>query len=181
MRGVIVALALAIPGGAMAHPHNFTDQQVQLSVGLAAVHVRIFVMPSPKDGPVIFSHIDTDDDGVVTNAEAKAFGADVLAATELTVDERGFAFTNVEVTLPSAREAENGSAAIIVQASTPISWARQQSHSLQFSITYGALSHSWFIQPFFHPDLFRASVPPTVDRATSEGMVVVRFDNLVTE
>ncbi|WP_265516897.1 DUF1007 family protein [Nitratireductor luteus] len=176
MRGVFIAALVVLPVAAAAHPHSYTDQQVQLSVGLEVADVTLVVVPSAGDGAAIFSHIDLDGDGAVSDEEAQAFGADVLATTELTVDGRAFALTDAAVAVPSAEEAAEGMGAFVVKASTPISLSEAKAHRVDFGISYGAFSHDWFVQPFFHPDLVEKTSSRSVDRTEADGKVVIRFN-----
>lgn len=180
MRGHFIAGLIALPVAAAAHPHSYTDQQVQLSVGLEVVDVTVVIVPSAGDGAAIFSHIDRDGDGAVSEEEARAFGADVLASAELSVDGWGFAFAEAGVTIPSAEDVTEGTGAIIVKASTPISLSEAETHRVDFGIGYGELSHDWFVQPFFHPDLVQKTSSRSVDRTKAGGKVVIRFDSLGT-
>ncbi|WP_159590795.1 DUF1007 family protein [Chelativorans xinjiangense] len=176
MRGLFIAALVALPVAAAAHPHSYTDQQVQLSVGLEVADVSVVIVPSTGDGAAIFSHIDLDGDGTASNEEAQAFGADVLATAELTVDGRAFAFTEADVTIPSADEAAKGAGAIVIKASTPISLSEAEAHQVDFGIGYGVFSHDWFVQPFFHPDLIEKTSSRSVDRTKADGKVVIRFN-----
>ncbi|WP_163269492.1 DUF1007 family protein [Chelativorans alearense] len=176
IRGLFIAALVTVPVAAAAHPHSYTDQQVQLSVGLEVVDLSVVIVPSTGDGAAIFSHIDLDGDGAVSDEEAQAFGADVLATAELTVDRRVFAFTNAAVAVPSAEEAARGTGAIIVKASTPISLSETEAHQVDFGISYGAFSHDWFIQPFFHPDLIEKTSSRSVDRTKASGDLIIRFN-----
>jgi hypothetical protein len=177
MRGLFIAAALAIPVTAGAHPHRYIDQQVQLSVGIEAVDMTVVIVPSTQDGAAMYSHIDSDGDGVVSDQEAQAFGADVLAATELTVDGRAFVFAPADVKVPEADAVAKGTAAIIVNASAHVSLAGREAHRLDFGISYEAFSHDWFVQPFIHPDLLENTSSPSVDRTGGEGKVVIRFSS----
>lgn len=175
MRGFFFAAALAVPVAAGAHPHRYIDQQVQLSIGLEAVEITVVIVPSIQDGAAILSHIDGDGDGVVSSKEAQAFGADVLAAAELTVDGRAFVFAHADVAVPDAEEVAKGTTPITVNASTQVRLAEREAHRVDFGISYGAFSHTWFVQPFFYPDLLENPPSPSVDGTGGEGKVVIRF------
>lgn len=175
MRGLLFVAALATPVTAGAHPHQYIDQQVQLTVGLETVELTVVIVPSIQDAAAMFAHIDGDGDGAVSLTELQSFGAEVLAGAELTVDDRTLVFTQAVVAVPDAAEVATGTAAITVTASTDVRLAERGAHRVDFVMSYGVFSHNWFVQPFFFPDLLKNTRSPSVDRTADDGTVVIRF------
>ncbi|MBX4898713.1 hypothetical protein [Rhizobium bangladeshense] len=162
---------------ASAHPHHYVDQQVHLSIGVNAVELAIVIVPSSQDGAAIFSTIDNNGDGVVSDDEGRIFATNVVSATRLTIDGQAFTFILADVGIPDETTVASGTAAITVNASAELRLADRQAHSVDFSITYEEFSHDWFVQPFLYPNLLGKIAQLEIDRSDRAGKVVVRFSN----
>jgi hypothetical protein len=177
VRRLLLAATIAVPVQASAHPHHYVDQQVHLSIGMSAVELAIVIVPSGQDGAAIFSAIDSNGDGVVSDDEARTFGTDVVSATRLTIDGQPFTFILSDVGIPDGTTVLRGTAAITVNASAELRLADRQAHSVDFTIKYEEFSHDWFVQPFLYPNLLGKIAQLEIDRSNRAGKVVVRFSN----
>ncbi|MBY5775019.1 DUF1007 family protein [Rhizobium leguminosarum] len=177
VRRILLVATIVVPIQASAHPHHYVDQQVQLSIGLTAVELAVVIVPSRQDGAAIFSTIDGNGDGDVSEEEARTFGTNVVSATRLTIDGRTFTFALANVGIPDAKTVASGTAAIAVNASAELRLADREAHSVDFAITYEEFSHDWFVQPFFFPNLLGKISQLEIDRSDITGQVVVRFSN----
>ena len=160
-------LACAAVGTAAAHPHQDIDQQVLLSVGTGEVTIQIRIAPSFTDGAAIFAHIDTDADGAISESEADAFGAEVIANAALKVDGRRFAFNAPRVAVPALEWVAAGVGLIEVDATAAINLTAVERHRVDFEISYDDLAHEWFVQPFYFPELMSALPSQAVERSSS--------------
>lgn len=168
-------LAGASVGTAAAHPHEDIDQQVLLSVGTDEVIVQIRIAPSYTDGAAIFAHIDTDADGAISESEADAFGADVIASAALKVDGRRFAFNAPRVSVPALEWVAAGIGLIEVDATAAVNLTAVARHRVDFEISYEDLAHEWFVQPFYFPELISALPSQSIERSASGNRVRIAF------
>jgi hypothetical protein len=160
-------------GTAGAHPHEDIDQQVLLSVGTGEVTVQVRIAPSFIDGAAIFAHIDTNGDGEVSDAEAKAFGSDVIARAALRVDGQVFEFNAPRVSVPALKWVSAGFGVIEVDATAAVKLMAVARHRVDFEISYGDLAHEWFIQPFYYRDLVSKLSSQSFERLSSGNRVVI--------
>jgi hypothetical protein len=175
-RALIPRFAALLLGGAAvglaaAHPHKDIDQQVLVSVGTGEVIVQIRIAPSFTDGAAIFAHIDTDGDGAVSESEAAAFGADVIADALLKVDGRNFDFSAPRVSVPELEWVSAGLGLIEVDATAAVNLTAVAPHRVDFEISYNDLAHEWFIQPFYYPELLSALPTQSIERSESRSRV----------
>jgi hypothetical protein len=174
--GLAVAGLLAFSGMAGAHPHSYVDQQALIFVGLDALDLTIRIVPSFEDGAAIFAHIDSDGNGFVSDREATAFGAAVVAKAELEVDGREVTLLNALATVPSIEQLAAGGGVIEVEAQASFALGSGGKHRLVFGIAYEDLSHDWFIQPFFYRGLVDTG-SPVVQRTDTGNRVGIVFSS----
>ena len=170
----LVALAAAA-GGAGAHPHTYVDQQVLISIGVETLHAAVVIVPSIEDGASIHDHLDTDGDGAVSPEEAARFGAAVAAAMRLEVDGAARAFGDPVVSVSDASLIRAGSGEIRVEATAAIDLAPRDPHHIAFAITFDAIAHDWFVQPFYHADLSGTFSGPRLNRSAEGDAISVRL------
>ena len=171
---VVAVVAFAI-GSAVAHPHEDIDQQVLLSVGTGEVIVQIRISPSFTEGAAIFAHIDADADGAISEAEAEAFGAAVIADAALEVDGRRFDFNTPRVSVPALEWVAAGLGLIEVDATAAVNLTAAERHRVDFEILYEDLAHEWFVQPFYFPELMSALPQQSIERSAAGNRVRIAF------
>ena len=175
MRGpILAALMLALATGATAHPHAYVDQQALLSLGPDGTEVRLVIVPSAPDGPAILAHLDGDGDGVVSAAEAGAFGAALLAETSLRVDGEPMPLILADAKVADPAAVAAGIGAIEVTAEASFELLGPGAHRVALTASYGGFSHGWFVQPFLDPALLVAG-PPVVERSADGSWASVDF------
>jgi len=176
-RFAFIVCLLACLETAGAHPHNYVDQQALLSVGANTVDVNIRIVPSFENGAAIFAAIDADGNGVVSQAEAAAFAAAVVANTSLEVDGNSIALQNATATVPYIDKVAAGFGIIEVDASAWFALSGVGEHQIAFAISYDDFSHDWQVQPFFYTDFAETISAQTVARsATGNHKVTIRFE-----
>lgn len=176
LTGAAVGAAVAATvGTAAAHPHKDIDQQVLLSVGPGEVIVQVRIAPSFTEGAAIFAHIDADGDGAVSESEADAFGADVIANAALKVDGRRFPFNAPRVSVPALEWVAAGLGLIEVDATAAVNLTAVERHRVDFEISYADLAHEWFVQPFYFPELMSALPSQSIERSAAGNRVRIAF------
>lgn len=175
MRFLVAPLLLA--GPLSAHPHSKVEQQAMLSIGLDQAVLNIRIVPSYDEGSAIFAHIDLDGDGKVSATEATQFGEEVLAATELIIDETTATFDNRLVTVPDFQFVAAGEGVIEVKANTRFRKLDSAKHVIGLSVRYEGLSHDWFIQPFFFGNLSEAFPKQGIDRSENGLTLTIRLSD----
>ena len=173
-RPILAALLAALACPAAAHPHAYVDQQALLSVGPDGAEVRLVIVPSPAEGPAILAHLDGDGDGVVSDAEAAAFGAEVLAETSLALDGRDMTLEHVATEVADPAAVAAGTGAITVTASARFGSLAPGAHRVELAAAYGGFSNDWFVQPYLGRDLVTAGAP-VVERSEDGARANVAF------
>ena len=168
-------LACSATGAAIAHPHKDVDQQVHLAIGASEVIVQVRIAPSFVDGAAIFALIDVDSDGIVSETEASRFGFMVISSATLRLDGARVDLGMPEVSVPTQGSASAGFGLIEVAAVAAIDVADRAAHEIDFEISYGDISHEWFIQPFYFPELTAARTVPIIERSSSGERITVRW------
>lgn len=171
---ILAALLAALAGPAAAHPHAYVDQQALLSVGPDGAEVRLVIVPSAAEGPAILAHLDGDGDGFVSDAEAEAFGAEVLAETELRVDGEPLPLILADAKVADPAAVAAGIGAIEVTAEASFGSLGPGAHRVDFAVSHGSFSHGWFVQPFLGRDLAKAGAP-VVERSEDGARASVAF------
>lgn len=151
------ALLAAISGGAGAHPHHDTDQQVMLSLGLARADIVLAVVPGTEDGPSFAAHLDADGNGAVSDAEADAFARLLLAGVDLSVDGQPVPLAASDLELPPLHSLAAGEAGLRLGLSGDLALKSPGDHAVMLTISSDGLTGDWFIQPYFHPDFAAAA------------------------
>ncbi len=171
--GLFGLMALLLPVTLSAHPHTRVDQQAHLSIGRMEAVVTYYLAPSTKSGAHIFDHLDADGDAVLSRAEQSAFAAALTNRSRLSVDGSQTRLTVTHVAFPERRALATGRGIIRVRVMTRLSIKRGARHQIAFHVTYGRFGKSWFIQPFYAPDLEGTGAPPIVQRRPGSNVVVI--------
>lgn len=172
---IAAAILAAVSFDARAHPHKYVDQQALLYVGLDTVDVTIRIVPSFVEGSAIFDRIDSDRNGLVSEDEARAFGAEILGKARLDIDGRSVPWSRVAANVPARSLVAGGSGVIEVELSAPCRLAGGEEHQIDFEIAYDNLAHDWFVQPYFYESLVDATSSRIVERTDDAHRVGIRL------
>ena len=161
---LLVFSLISFNQSATAHPHTDIEQQVLLTLGLKQVSIRIVIMPSFDEGEAIFGHLDTDENGSISDQEAANFASQVMARSDLKINNSAINFAKAEVTVPSLAMVSAGLQAIEIVSHAKVSFDEKLQQRISYQIDYQQLSHQWLIQPFYYPDLYKAMSLKNIQR-----------------
>lgn len=175
IRMFVLAVLLFAGHSAQSHPHDDVEQQALLSVGLDTATLEVRIVPSFDEGAQIFDHLDLDGSGDISVDEATAFGKRVLEHAVLTVEGSPVDLGNLRVAIPDRGQVSSGLGLITVTSEGTYPALNGETARIAFEITYEDLSHDWFVQPFFFPDLNSALKLDDLERSSAGHHVALRF------
>ena len=164
MQRILTAAAVLFGTAAYAHPHTDVDQQILMTFGVDQAALTYVIVPSISAGPDVVALIDTDQNGDISTAEADAFAADITAATVIMVNGERADIANAFAILPPVENIESATAPITIKATVPLPFAQSGDTIVTAESTYDAISHDWFIQPFYSRELTGLTGMPTLTR-----------------
>jgi len=115
------AILLLSAAPAPAHRLDEYLQAALLSIAKDRIQAEITLTPGVAVFPIVIAGIDTDGDGVVSQAEQRAYAARVLRELSLTLDGRPLTPRLLSLRFPSPEEMKQGQAGIRIgfQADLP--------------------------------------------------------------
>src|SRR6266498_431937 len=101
---------LLVSAGASASAHRLDEylQATTISVEKDRVQGQLRLTPGVAVFPIVFATIDTDTDGVISQAEQRAYAERVLRDISLMVDHHRLALRLVSTRFPNAEEMKEG-------------------------------------------------------------------------
>lgn len=149
--GRVAALSLALVAGpAVAHPIDEVVQGAYLTLAPGEVRLELDLMPGVEVAAPVVAALDANGDGVLTAAEARAFGEMVLGETALTLDGEAVAWTLEEVTLSSLPALVSGNDVLKITATVPRLDA-EGAHELAFENRYDPARSRVMANVFLRP------------------------------
>jgi hypothetical protein len=136
---------LAIPGLASAHRVDEYLQATRLSMDIERVDLEIDLTAGTAMAARVFSWIDTDGDGEISNAEGEAYAREMLHSVALSVDGRPVRIALVETSYPQFREMSLGVGTIRLRATAKIPAARAGHHQVSFTNTHRSESSVYLV------------------------------------
>ena len=136
--GFIVVL-LVFPATMLAHRLDEYLQATRLSLALDRIVLKADLTPGVDVAPLVFSLINTNHDGRISEAEGKAYARQVLSETIVEVDGKRQHLDLVSSQFPSFEEMRDGVGTIRIEARA--SWTGSPGR------------HSLFYQNNHRPDL----------------------------
>jgi hypothetical protein len=112
----ILALGALIPSWASAHTLDEYLQAARLSLTRSHVSLDLDLTPGAMVAARIAAMIDQDEDGVITPAEAAAYGTRVLGETAVRLDGTRVTMTVTRVEAPPIAELRDGVGTIKIKA-----------------------------------------------------------------
>ena len=111
-----IAILFAFPAAAGAHRLDEYLQATRLSLGLDRIVVEIDLTPGVDVAPMVFALINTNRDGRISEAEARAYATRMLKEIVLDVDGQHQTLTLVSSRFPSFQEMSAGIGTIRIDA-----------------------------------------------------------------
>lgn len=150
MRGPIVSFAvlgawLATLPAAAAHRVDEYLQATRLSIDIERVDLEIDLTAGFAVASKIFSWIDTNRDGEVSNAEGEAYARQVLRSVVLKVDGRPVPVKLVETSFPEFRAMSLGVGTIRLRATAKVPPASVGRHQVYFLNTHRTESSVYLV------------------------------------
>ncbi|WP_133064551.1 hypothetical protein [Marivivens niveibacter] len=158
---------------ASAHPHSDIDQQLLITLGVDDAALTYVIVPSIGSGPDFVSMIDTDTDGTISPAEADQFANAIAAATTILADDQTVELYDVFAIMPPVENIMSATAPITVKATVEMPFATSGIHSVGVDIAFDAMSHDWFIQPFYRSDLIDLTGTPELMRQNDTSAISI--------
>jgi hypothetical protein len=119
-----------------AHRVDEYLQATRLSVDVAQVDLEMDLTPGVALASKVFSWIDTNGDGEISDAEGKEYAQEVLRSVVLKVDGQPVPVTLVESRFPSLQEMNLGVGTIRLRATAKVPAAYAGHHQLSFLNTH---------------------------------------------
>lgn len=148
-RGAAVLLAL-LPGAAPAHPVDEVIQGAYLTIAPGEVRLELDVTPGAEVAPLVLPLLDPDGDGVISDAEARAYAEGVLADSTLLIDGEPAAWTLIAVEVPGAGLLMDGAGAIRIKATAPRP-DREGARTLAYETRHEPATSLWMANIFLRP------------------------------
>ena len=144
------AFAIVLLGTvAKAHPHSGVQQHAFVEIHEDVVMLRLTIAPSKASSGRVVELIDTNADGNFSASELQTFAHVVLS--QVSVRSSGLELEIASVT--GAAELTDwfseGYGQIELHAQAVLPEGQTLQDNIDFSVNYGALSHSWKMHPFF--------------------------------
>jgi hypothetical protein len=123
-------LAMALP--AAAHRLDEYLQATRLAIDMGRVDVEMDLTPGISVASNVFSWIDTNGDGRISQAEGEAYARAVLRSAVLKADGAAMPMKFEEASFPSLEEMSQGVGAIHLRATAAIPAAAPGRHQISF-------------------------------------------------
>jgi hypothetical protein len=104
----VVAILLTLGGGVFAHRLDEYLQATLISVEQDHVHASMRLIPGIAVSSFVIASIDTNGDGVISEAEQRAYAQSVLRDLSLTVDGQSVRPVLISQTFPAIEEIKEG-------------------------------------------------------------------------
>ncbi len=117
-----------------AHAHRLDEylQATQISVARDRIVIDIYLTPGTAVAPAILSTIDTNGDGLISNAEGAAYGEALLRSVRLTVDDQPRELSPSNSEYPPLEQLSSGIRFIHLEAVTPVIRESEGPHKIEF-------------------------------------------------
>jgi len=132
LRRLLLFAWLATIAPANAHRLDEYLQATRISVDLARVDLEIDLTPGVALASKVFSWIDTNRDGEISNAEGEAYAQEMLRWVVLKVDGWPVPITLVDANFPPFREMSLGMGTIRLRATARVPAAAAGRHQVSF-------------------------------------------------
>src|SRR2546426_11329220 len=126
-----ITILLALPATARAHRLDEYLQATRLSLAPDHILLKIDLTPGVDVAPAIFALINTDRDGLISEAEGKAYANRLLKDVVLEVDGQPRKLEVIRSQFPSFHEMQEGTGTIRIEARAAW-WATRGRHLLFF-------------------------------------------------
>jgi hypothetical protein len=128
----VLGVWLATPASAGAHRLDEYLQATRLSIDFERVSLEIDLTAGVALAPQVFAWMDTNRDGLISDAEAEAYARQVLGSVALSVDGRPAPIALVEIRVPQFRDMNLGVGTIRVRATANVSAAAAGRHQVSY-------------------------------------------------
>lgn len=125
------AFVLALTAAVSAHRLDEYLQAARLDIARDRITLEMDLTPGVSVASQVLADVDTNQDGVISRAEADAYAARVLSSLSLTVDGRRERLQPVEVRVPEIDAMRQGVGAVRIRALAQLDGTRG-SHELMF-------------------------------------------------
>lgn len=149
-RRAIWALLVALPGWALAHPIDEVVQGAYLTLAPGEVRLELDVTPGTEVAALVLPLLDPDGDGVVSDAEARAYAQGVLADPTLVLDGAPAAWSLVAVEVADLGLVAEGAGVIRIDATAPRP-DREGARTLAYENPHEPARGLWMANVFLQP------------------------------
>jgi hypothetical protein len=132
--GTLVAGVFLLPFADVASGHRLDEylQATTFSIGKERIEAQLRLTPGVAVLPAVLAVIDTDGDGVITEAEGRAYARRVLAELSLSIDSEPRSLELTAVDFPSIEWMRKGMGEIRIDFATGVPGGGRSTHQLSF-------------------------------------------------
>jgi len=141
----VLSMWLATLPPAAAHRVDEYLQATLLSIGTERVDLEINLTAGSAVAAGVFSWIDTNRDGTVSDAEGEAYAQQLLCSVVLKIDGRPVAIQLVDTSFPEFRAMSLGVGTIRLRATAKVPLARTGRHQVYFLNTHRTESSVYLV------------------------------------
>lgn len=145
--GLPLALLLGV---AQAHPVDEVVQGAYLTLVPGAVALELDISPGSQVSGRVLKVLDANGDQMITPAEAKAYGARVLAQSTLTLDGKALSWTLDRVTVPPYANLRSAGDTLKIYATAKRADVAG-AHTLRYLNRYQPAQSQWIANIFLQP------------------------------
>jgi hypothetical protein len=131
-RLLVPCLALAIVAPASAHRLDEYLQATRLSIDLDRIDIEMDLTPGQAMAAQVFSWIDTNRDGEISQTEGDAYARQVLGSVALLADGKPVPLALTEARFPELREMNQGTGVIRLRAAGRVPATSAGRHEVSF-------------------------------------------------
>jgi len=154
----IATVTLVCSARLSAHRLDEYLQAARIGVGADRVHLEVSLTPGVAVAGQVIREIDSDGDGVISEAEQRAYAERVLAAITLRVDEApALLLKRARFSFPDVGTIRSGNGVISIASDVRLSQLNGGRHHLLFRNDFGA-EKSVYLANALVPDDDRVSV-----------------------
>jgi hypothetical protein len=122
MKTTLAATAILLLGGMPAHAHRLDEylQGALLTIEKSRLAAQITLTPGIAVLPAVLASIDTDGDGLLSEAERRAYAGHVLRDLSLTIDDHPLTPQLLSMRYPTIEEMRDGGGQIEIEFSAQL-------------------------------------------------------------
>lgn len=148
----VLAIGLGAAPPANAHQVDEYLQATRISIGTDRVDLEIDLTPGTKVASDVWGWMDTNRDGLVSQAEGEAYAREVLRSVALSADGRSVPVRLVTTHVPALSDMRLGAGTIQVRATATVARAWFGHHQIAYSNAHRSDSSVYLVNALVPED-----------------------------